>query len=446
MGKQPRSEKEVRKKLNRWFRNNGNALAKTGEHCSRHAARALMAAYEVPSLPSTDQTTTKTEVDLREDGVAFVTCEGTGVRTLDDLYRLANLEPDEWTPVVVKPNAWTSWMKGDDGPIELQHVQIKATLEQKLLPPASVTVEAVPSPLSCPPERDGLEVALVIPDQQIGFRWSRNRARLLPMHDRRALSLAAQLADHLQPDLIVNLGDLLDFAEASTKFPRPVDLRDTMQPSLCEAAAHLGEQALAAPNARRIWLEGNHELRLKKYMTEKGAVIGALRPVENEHEALSLVNLLGLEGLGFELVGPYPESFWWNGIEFIHGTKAAAGGGSTVAALLKTRHQSIVQGHVHRLEMAKKTVWGEHGPRVVTAATPGCLCSLEPGAVPGNLRRFDWQQGLLKVTYDHSTGKEWYEMIEIQDGTCFYGGMEFKGLDRGDEYAERFCIPALASS
>ena len=78
------------------------------------------------------------------------------------------------------------------------------------------------------------DVTLVIPDSQNGYRWVDRHQRLEPLHDRRAWDIAVQVAALLKPARIVLLGDMVDYAEGSKRWPVTPDLRATTQPTIEE--------------------------------------------------------------------------------------------------------------------------------------------------------------------------------------------------------------------
>jgi UDP-2,3-diacylglucosamine pyrophosphatase LpxH len=71
----------------------------------------------------------------------------------------------------------------------------------------------------------------------------------------------------VQPDTVVINGDWLDMSEWSDKFAREPGFFFTTQPALFECHYWLQKLRRTLPNARIVYIEGNHEIRLKNSMT-----------------------------------------------------------------------------------------------------------------------------------------------------------------------------------
>jgi len=317
--------------------------------------------------------------------------------------------------------------------------QVKAWLER--VPEwAALAVSPVEHIKKAPTGPSGPEgVVLVIPDSQNGYRRTED-GHLDPMHDRRAWDLSVQMAEHLRPDTIVLLGDMLDLAPWGS-YAKPREVRYTTQPSLVELHWWLGQLRLAAPGAHIIYIEGNHEFRIQRSILESLSEAEGVRPADDPggYDAISVPRLLALDSLDIEYVGPYGEGFWlWDAVHFHHGTLARKGGGATVAAMLKEATHSTVVGHIHRLEMACKTIHGPTGQRVVTCMSPGTLCRTD-GAVPAATPRVDWQQGLAVLT---KRGDRIYtNVMQIHDGTLAWSGQHFEARDRLEDLKSATGLP-----
>ena len=345
------------------------------------------------------------------------------IQTLEALLDGAGVQED-WLVKKWVANKWDSMSK--DGPVPMW--QVKAWLER--IPEwANLQVQPIEhlkKTRSAPSEAEG--VVLVVPDSQNGYRRTET-GHLDPMHDRRAWDLAVQMAEHLRPDTIVLLGDMLDLAPWGS-YAKPREVRYTTQPSLVELHWWLGQLRLVAPSATILYIEGNHEFRISRSILESLSEAEGVRPADDPggHDAISIPRLLALDSLDIEYIGPYGEGFWlWDTVRFHHGTLARKGGGSTVAAMLKEATHSTIVGHIHRLEMACKTIHGPTGQRVITCMSPGTLCRTD-GAVPAATPRVDWQQGLAVLT---KKGDRIYtNVMQIHDGTLAWSGKHFEARDR----------------
>ena len=292
-----------------------------------------------------------------------------------------------------------------------------------------------------------LETCLVIPDSQIGYRRLPS-GKLEPLHDVKACDVSLQVAAHLnrahELSTIVLLGDMLDLAPFSS-FSSSPDLRHTTQPALVALHHWIAQLRLAAPGARIVYLEGNHEARLRKVLNDVVAgELRTLRPVDadDDRELLSIPYLLSLDKLDVEYLEPYGKGYWWRGIHFHHGRIVRSRGGKTVSAMLADCAHSQVVGHIHRREIASRTIATSKPPyrKTISAMSPGCLCRLDDGVpqTPGQ-SQVDWQQG-LGIIYADDAGES-MQLIPIDDGRAVVDGASFQGEDRTEELSKATRIP-----
>ena len=360
------------------------------------------------------------------------TLVSTSVRTLEGLLEAAGVDPDEWAIERHMVNKWDALTK--DGGVQEMY-QVRAHLVRR---PSFwlKRVECQPIPRRPKQRSYGLEACLVIPDSQMGYRRRRDGS-LEPLHDVKACDLAVQVASHLNREhelsTIVLLGDMLDLAPWSTYSSDP-SLRWTTQPALIALHHWLSQLRMAAPSARIIYLEGNHEARIKKVLNEVIAgELHTLRPADKPEgpALLSVPYLLSLEKLDIEYLEPYGKGFWWRGIHFHHGRIVRSRGGKTVAAMLADCAHSQVVGHIHRREIASRTVATDKPPfrKTINAMSPGCLCRLDDAVpqTPGQ-SQLDWQQG-LGIIYADSEGES-MQLIPIDNGRVVVNGAPFNGEDR----------------
>lgn len=111
---------------------------------------------------------------------------------------------------------------------------------------------------------------LVIPDIQY------------PYHDKLALEKLIRLAADEQPDQIVQIGDGIDFPQVSQWSKGTAgEYADTLQ----EHIEGYREELLlplreVAHNADIVWLEGNHDLRLREFIRKYAAPLTNLKALE----------------------------------------------------------------------------------------------------------------------------------------------------------------------
>lgn len=226
--------------------------------------------------------------------------------------------------------------------------------------------------------------SLYIPDCHVGFDGDE------PIHDENAMGAVWSVARSYQPANIIILGDYLDLAGFGS-YSTHSGLRNKTNEALQAAYDWLVRLRACCPNSRIVYLEGNHEARINRYLSDKAPELEGIKQVGGP-AVLTLRHLLRLDELGIEYIGPYGTRLWLDGVQLIHGDLIGRTGGETAAKLLKAHSVPTVCGHVHRLELAYKTTHlPGGGPSLTWAMSCGTLARLD-GTVPGS-RYSDWQQG-----------------------------------------------------
>ena len=202
----------------------------------------------------------------------------------------------------------------------------------------------------------------------------------------------------------------------------------TTQAAIIEAAWYLAQIKSLCANV--TVLAGNHEERLTRLLINHMNMAYGLKPANNldSWPVMSVPNLLGVESLGIEYLDGYPDAEFWINEEVMcaHGDRVAAKSGRTVAAIIDDMSHSKIFGHIHRIEMANKTVYSKSGPKIITACSVGCTCRID-GVVPGKKKKQNWQQGLGIV--QESSGRHEITPVSILDGTAIFDGRIFTGED-----------------
>lgn len=365
--------------------------------------------------------------------------QGENIRTLDDVFKAHDLDPDEYQVIDVTTKDYQGFMKNKhtQKPLVIQLAGIKVRLERRFGPLRMPAVAPAKLPRVIKHDSKRIKTALVIPDSQHGYRWNRTHSYLEPLHDRIAFDAVVQYAEQLQPDVVIILGDMLDLAPWSKKYPRPYDLVDTTTPAVWELHWQLSQLRLACPHARIVYLEGNHELRIRKYLIDSLPEADTLIAANDDRKLMDMRNVLDLDALDIEYIQPYGSLFWlWDRVVATHGDIAKKGAGTTAAAVLKDSVASIVYGHIHKNERVSKTIQTPQGQKIITAMSPGCLCRLVPGLVPGFKHHQNWQQGCGTIRWDRDTDGVFMDLHEIHNGVLIADNQLILGRDRSGEIAE----------
>jgi len=365
--------------------------------------------------------------------------------TVEELLKRYGINPSEWSVVKIIANRWevgrkhtekrivyTSGKKEgfdtDYGTIFKEPLyQLKVWLVRK----EPVPVHAVVRPVTFPApenfkkyhaEDSSIQKAIILADPQIGFRRDFRTGKLTTFHDRLALSAALLIADFNKVDRAVWLGDFLDFPDLSDKFVRSPDMYAITQPSIAEGAWWL--KRFSEVCRHQDYIEGNHEQRLETAISKHVPWAYDLRAYTEqgfvEFPVLSVPNLLGLESLGIKWHGGYPNNRVWlnNSLAVEHGNAVSSiPGGTSQKVLNDNGDYSVIFGHVHRYEVASKTIRSRSGQRTIVSACPGFLGKVDT-SVPGHKETQNWNQGVFVVTYDRND-------FEIKHYPIFDGGVFF---------------------
>lgn len=360
------------------------------------------------------------------------------LKLLDD----AGAHPDD-IGRIQQLKAWQAHHKNDDGEsivTDLYGVVLSPAWEDGPKWPVVNYAEPVKVQLDRgkPHKPEGYKTTVILPDPQIGFRRFPDNT-FDPMHDVHAMDAALKVLAYIKPDDVVNLGDYLDLAEAG-KYAQEAYFQQTMQPTLNLGHRYLAAQRAAAPKSDILLHQGNHDVRMKNYITKNAQMAFGLRRAEvpEEWPILSIPNLLRLDDLGVIYVDGYPADRYWitRGLKTIHGKVAKKKG--TTAQVSWDESVSTIQGHIHRIELNWTTRDTDDGAKHIMAASPGCLCRID-GAVPSfqsgttetgyPVRQFEnWQHGMA-VVYSRPDGFFHYEPLHIQDGTVLYDRKVFSAED-----------------
>jgi hypothetical protein len=280
----------------------------------------------------------------------------------------------------------------------------------------------------------GIYEALLIPDIHFGF--SRTGRVLEPFHDRKALDLVLQVIKDRQPSTIVLMGDLLDMTEWSDKFVKKPEFYFTTQPALEESAWWLSRIRSASPNSSIIYLEGNHEARMRTQLFNHMLSAYGLKRVNQQHNenVLSIPYLLGLDELGIEYKTEYPKNEYWlnDRMKLVHGSVVSSKSGGSVNKMIQNTPVSIAMGHIHRIEKVEKAVHVRDKTHIISVFSMGTLARLD-GVVPSRNGKENWQQGFGYVYYENGDGMIQPDLVSIQDGKCIFDGEMISGEDRTDE-------------
>ena len=240
-------------------------------------------------------------------------------------------------------------------------------------------------------------------------------------HCNKTFAVVEAILKDVQPDILVDMGDGVDCGHLSDKFRQNPMRTSSLQDEIDAKRIQLARFRKVAPKARYLYLEGNHEERLRRTLWNAEGPAKALIQLDIFQRTLTWPKLLGLDDLHIEFY-PYDEQTDKQVLpKFIlkHGTKLSQQSGYTATAELRRYGRSGASGHTHRLGV----IWrSDHEGQHVWIET-GCCCDLKktPGASDP-----DWQNGCAVLTFDKKTGAVQVEPIEIRKGHTLFRGKEYR--------------------
>ena len=220
-----------------------------------------------------------------------------------------------------------------------------------------------------------------------------------PFHDKRALEIAYQIITDIQPDTIVLMGDMVDMYAISS-FSRDPKRSLQLQNEL-DATNEVLKQIDALTDATVIYLEGNHEQRLQRYLR--------LRPELHDLASLKLERLLGLDTLGWQIKSEYKSG----DLLFVHGRYISKHSAYSIKRELEARafQVSMLMGHTHRIGNYNITGYKS----VSRGYEIGCLCKEQEYISAPNR-----QIGFAVVTGSH------VEQVMILKGKTIFRGKVYR--------------------
>lgn len=251
------------------------------------------------------------------------------------------------------------------------------------------------------------KVTVILPDIQY------------PDHDALAMSKIIKVIKDVQPNHILQIGDAIDFPQVSRwNVGKAGAYAPTLQKHIDGFKGLLTEIREAAPKAKITWLEGNHDLRIKDFVSSYAPALGTLR-------ALEIENLFDLSQLGVKYVkGPLNVG---TNTYAVHGHESSGYASSPSAWDLKFlkrygSDKSFVFGHTHQPFLSTRAFGyeGKVSPRftmnVGSIMDPVKASYIKDGAV-------SWVMSFALLRDD---GKRVYpELVTMVDRGFWFNGQKY---------------------
>lgn len=157
-----------------------------------------------------------------------------------------------------------------------------------------------------------------------------------PYHDHRAFDLVEKVAKKIKPDIIAVLGDFADFYAVSSHVKDP-SRRMTFDDEVA-SVRRLLRRVESWGAIRKLYILGNHEDRLTRYIASQAAEM---------HGIVTVDSLFGLRDHRWE-VTPYKDSCSLGKLYLTH--DVGKSGATALKDAVNSYQDNIVIGHTHRMQ------------------------------------------------------------------------------------------------
>lgn len=229
-----------------------------------------------------------------------------------------------------------------------------------------------------------------------------------PYHDVKAVETAIAIGKEHRPDELVIEGDFFDCYTISDYDQDPAKAARLLQEEIAEGVALLLRLEKELKPKRVVFIEGNHEDRVTRYLRR------------NAPKLMGTMNVRQILGIPdrFHFIPWGPKNKYFCGkLVVTHGTRA----NKHCAAAMAERYKcSVLFGHTHRVqEFNIRTVHGER----IKGITNGWLGDMDRAAEYVT-DIADWGHCVTPGWF-RENGDFWLQNVEIENGKAVFNGKPF---------------------
>jgi predicted phosphodiesterase len=203
--------------------------------------------------------------------------------------------------------------------------------------------------------------------------------------DRKAYNLAIQVGKEYGVDEVILNGDFADFYDVNSHGKNPL-ISDKLLDEVDYLISELSLLKTLFPKSKITYIEGNHENRLARYISN------------NCPEFFGIVNvqsLLMLEALKINFVPYTPNQCYRIGkLNFRH--EPIGGGINSANSTVTKAGASVIYGHIHKIQESQLVTLDGHYLRAISV---GCLCDKNLPAFQYVKNHHQWQLGFALITF-----------------------------------------------
>lgn len=230
-----------------------------------------------------------------------------------------------------------------------------------------------------------------------------------PYEDSKAVELLTKVAKDLKPDFFINLGDSLDFYQISKFSKDPARKNGIDEDMDLFRRDHCRISNVLPKKCRKIFIEGNHEARLIKYVWERAPEVASL--------VRSIDDYCMLTANDWEYF-KYGKYFRLGDTLFMHGAHCGLNVGLNQ---LRKYGLNVVHGHDH----AAGITWFRNARDGIFNLNCGHLSNQkEQGYLYAGVA--NWQLGFGLVEFSDNYYQAWPHFIPIHNNRCVVYGKEYK--------------------
>ena len=361
--------------------------------------------------------------------------------TLEDMLSKFKVDTDTWSVERFTVNQW------EQGSSNEGKIQITALYQVKLILVRKIAVETtmpcikpvelkVSLPKKTKQQKTKMKKAIYLSDSHLGFHRDLSSGNLIPFHDRLHWSALISYLKQNSVDQVILGGDMLDMGDMSDKFAQSPDGYFTTQPAILELAWLIGQLMQVIPSyAKIIYIEGNHENRLPRFLLNHfGSAFALTSATFTDQPILSVPQLITANGVDpsrFIWVGDYPNGEYWinSNTRLIHGHVSKKRPGATGLAYLENVGATTIYGHIHRRETVSMTRHSRinEGQQANQYIAESFGMFGVPSQVPPFKTTTDWSQGFGLLSYDEKDFHTQY--IPLQEGGFSVADTFYQGSD-----------------
>jgi predicted phosphodiesterase len=271
------------------------------------------------------------------------------------------------------------------------------------------TCDSTPSPYNLFVDYQAVRPIVISKDEE-GSRSIFLSDLHMPFADWPALKLAEAFMQDWDPKYIFYDGDIMDFYGIS-RFDKNPSRRFRLNDERRWAMEMLDRHHDMCSGAQQIWLDGNHEERIVKYLWERAPELADLQDEETGELLLGIPSLLGLNKRNVQYTS-YAGHVNYLGFLVTHGNLLSKHSSYTAKQMSERHRSSGISGHSHRLGMYNWT--GIKGPQAWYEN--GCLCRMDPDY----MHNPNWQQGFHIGTVVN-------QKVHVLPGIIFDGSLYIEG-------------------